>query len=79
MKTETSNLQAVVEILGEKTIEQLYQVIGDTPLSFLKLYNYVRKFKIIQSLRSNTRVEEIAKHNKVSRMTVYRVLWNNPV
>lgn len=77
MKIEKSDMQLIVDTLGEKTIEDLYKRVGETSFTFNKLYSYIRKFKIIQSLRTQKSVEEIALQNKVSRMTVYRVLWDN--
>ena len=77
MKTEKPKIQLIVDTLGEETIEELYIAAGDTQFSFSKLYNYIRKFKIIRSLRAQKAIDEIAEEHKVSKMTVYRVLWDN--
>jgi hypothetical protein len=71
MRNEQVN--ELIRILGERSIEKAFEITGDEKISFAFLRSRVRKRYIIQALELGGSFAAIAKQYAVSRMTVYRI------
>lgn len=73
MNTENeSKYHDILNILGEKKVDELYQLLGSEKISIASVKKFSLKRKIFTSLIGFKKVSDIAKENCISRMTIYR-------
>lgn len=78
MRTNQQNTSLLIQKLGCKMIVEIYSIVGAEPVYFSMLHTIVRRLKIKGELNNQWNnqlsVSEIARHNNVCKMTVYRMM-----
>jgi hypothetical protein len=64
----------LIETIGEERINAVYEVMKSRPVSFSTLKFMIRRKKIMEGLKEGKRIKEVMAENKVSKMTIYRIL-----
>jgi hypothetical protein len=70
-------LRHIISIIGEKQVEEVYEVTGGEKISFATLYKQMLIDKIKNRISSGQSFRKIAGDFRISRMTVYRIFRKN--
>lgn len=68
----TDEIEKILNILSEKQLEELYDLVGIEPLHLPQLMKIIRDRRLTKELEKECCFMKIARKFRVSRATVYR-------
>lgn len=73
---EEEQINALIAVIGEDSIEKAFQLMGNEKISFARLRLWVRKQSVIKAVKEGDSFSRISRKYGISRMTVYRIFNN---
>lgn len=73
LSMNSEKLHHIISIIGEKRIEELYEVTKGEKISFATLYRQILLERVKTQIDAGRSFRQIAKDCHISRMTVYRI------